>query len=208
MVRFLLSAAFLSISALSAQAGGIADEPPAPVIVPAPVVAPTGFDGPYVGLEFGTAGIDAAETSGPFTPFGDLGVQDGDVIGIFAGYNWQRGSLVYGAEARRLNFSGTASILNPGETIEGVTDLRGRVGLAAGDALFYAAAGYSIGELDLAPPAVDLDGFNLGIGMEYNINPRWFLGVDFTARDLEGEAGGFTYEVDLNTVTLRAGFRF
>jgi opacity protein-like surface antigen len=71
--------------------------------------------------------------------------------------------------------------------------------------LFYAALGYSWSSFDPGfGGSVDLDGMNFGLGAEYNLSDSFFVGADYTGRSLEG--GG--YEADLNTVTLRAGFRF
>ncbi len=195
------AAAIVAASATIAFAGGTATPPPAAVVI-APEPPSLAFEGPYAGLEFGL--LQPSLTEDGTT---DLDLDDGSGYGLFAGYNIQNGSLVYGGELRYVVFQDAIGL--GGAEIENVIDLRARVGFAASEQLMvYGAAGYSMADATNGATSVDLEGFSYGIGMEYNINERLFLGADFTGRDLEGDAGGLTYEGDANTATLRLGLRF
>lgn len=98
------------------------------------------WSGPYAGLSFG-------RESGPQIYFeNDVrkpGVNElsGGAVGIFAGYNFQFGSLVVGPEAEfarsDIRYAGN------GYNHKQIADLRLRVGYAFGSTLAYAAAGYS-----------------------------------------------------------------
>jgi opacity protein-like surface antigen len=53
---------------------------------------------------------------------------------------------------------------------------------------------------------VDTDGLTFGLGVEYNVTERLFLGADVSRRDLSGN--GLRFEAEIDTLTLRGGFRF
>lgn len=205
MIRAFLAASTATLAfATSALAGPIdVPPPPPPVVIP---VMDEPFEGPYVGLEFGTVrpDISAIESGDPDEP---LLFDDGRALGVFGGYNIQNGNLVYGGELRYLAFDGVESEIDDFELTRTV-DLRGRVGLAAGNALFYGALGYSWVQMDDAGTDISLDGMNYGLGAEYNVTESLFLGVDLTRRDVSGSEGGISYEGDVDTATLRVGFRF
>ena len=197
----LITTTTLMLSASAALAEGGNTAPPPPPVVVEPETCPDTFDCAYIGLEAGIARGDG-DVNGD-----TLGLSDDEtVVGAFGGYNIQNGSLVFGGEARYLGFEmpGVAQ----GSALNDVFDVRGRVGVAPGGSagmLFYAALGYSWSSYDTGfGGSVDLDGMNFGVGAEYNLSESFFVGADYTGRSLEGGA----YEVDLNTVTLRAGFRF
>jgi opacity protein-like surface antigen len=158
----------------------------------------------YIGLEIGHGMGTGTEQVSPTASF-PLDY-DGTAYGVFAGYNVQNGSLVYGGELRflHLDFEDTVS----GFEVDSVIDLRARVGFAASDALLvYGAVGYSSAEA-AAAGSFTMTGFNYGAGAEYNVSESFFVGVDLTGRDLEGSDGGFDYDGTVNTATLRVGFRF
>jgi len=156
------------------------------------------FDGFYVGAAAGRA-------MGDGTPF-DFG--DGTAYGAVVGYSMQRGSLVYGVELGHSAVDG----LNVGPIdIDRVTDLRGRLGHVTGDLMVYGALGWSWSHAEHSTTGAegDLDGANFGVGLEYNVNERLFVGADYTLRDVSGIYGAATdMDVDLNSLSLRVGFRF
>lgn len=182
-------------------------------LAPAPVVAtpPVTWDGFYVGL-------GAATTTGDldFVPAPAQRLDDGSLHSLFAGYRMQNGNFVYGGE---LALHMVDEILVTGFSFSGLdgtfVDARATFGYALGSVLVYGAVGYSMGTYDndvaLAGDEWDLSGFNYGIGAEYQISERFVMGLDYTARMLEGTdpiTAAQTVEVDLNTISLRASFRF
>lgn len=204
MHRFSMAAAFVLAASQTAYAGPI-EVPPAlpPVIVEN---CPLAFDCFYAGLEIGYGQGDGTESliGRPLDAPFDF---DGEVYGVFAGYNFQNGSTIYGGELRYMhtNLEDAAA----GLEVNSILDLRVRVGFVASDNLMvYGAAGWTIAQATAAATDFDMNGFNYGIGAEYNISDSFFVGADVTGRQLDGTLGAFDYESTVNTATIRAGFRF
>ncbi len=205
MSRIVSLAAALIAFATPALAGPIVAPPAPPPVVIAPERCAQPFDCFYAGIELGF-GHGTGTESTTQTIFSQPLDYDGEVYGVFAGFNIQNGSLVYGGEARYLHLNLTDA--TTGFEVNSVVDLRARLGFAASDRLLvYGAAGYSMADATAAS-SFDMTGFNYGAGAEYNISDSFFLGIDLTGRDLEGSLGIFDYEGTVNTATLRAGFRF
>jgi opacity protein-like surface antigen len=170
-----------------------------PAVLTEPAVAD--FSGFYGALSFGQ--INGALTAPPLSS--DL--DTGEALGLVGGYNWQRGALVYGGEVRVMQATGADWPAGGGiEAYDALYDLRGRAGYSAGDVLVYGALGISWGTgTPSAPVPVDTDGLTFGLGVEYNVTERLFLGADLSRRDLSGASG---FEAEIDTFTLRGGFRF
>jgi outer membrane immunogenic protein len=158
-------------------------------------VADDAFEGFYVGLAFGHVGGDGLERGGANN--GPFDVDRDSAFGAFGGYNYQNGNLVLGAELAAWPVDTTIS--------DGST-----VGWATGDVLVYGALGWSWARTEntVSGSDVDHDGHSLGLGVEYNITEALFLGLDYTTRGLDGEERGVEYDMDVNTLSLRGGFRF
>ncbi|WP_170427243.1 outer membrane protein [Ruegeria arenilitoris] len=182
------------------------------------------FQGAYFGLELGAAFSDGTTdyplvsggtSNAPFDP------GNGRSFGALAGYNWQRGDIIYGAEVRYSNLTDVLQknppALETREVLE-FADIRGRVGYAKGDFLFYGALGWSWARFRVHPSLffegresqTTLDGFNIGLGMEYNFSERWFVGADYTYRDISGrfDEASRDSDIDLSTITARVAYRF
>lgn len=203
MTRLPITFATLLLSTSAAFAGPV--EVP-PVLPPVVVPADEPFEGFYAGLEYGIVRGDVTRTDLLVTPFPIVYESEGNAWGGFAGYNFQNGAMVFGGEVRMLHFQG---VENAGFQFEDVIDVRARLGFAATeDLLLYAALGYSTASAVAGGVDVDLDGYNIGGGVEYNVTDRWFIGADVTTRDVEGATPAFSYDGSLNTATLRVGFRF
>ncbi|MEX3015261.1 outer membrane protein [Gymnodinialimonas hymeniacidonis] len=210
MIRLASTTAVLLCSSIAAFAGPVEVPPPPPPVYVEPETCAQAFDCFYGGFElgFGDGYVDeiAQPVAGANFPSRTL-TFDGEAYGVFAGYNVQNGSTVFGGEVRYLHVDLTDA--SGAFEIDTILDIRGRVGLASSDALMiYGAAGWSTVSTMAGVNAFDMTGFNYGVGVEYNINESLFLGADVTGRQVEGSAGVFDYDAVLNTATLRAGFRF
>lgn len=198
----------------SVQAGG-------PIVVPADPV-PAAATAPAAALDWSGAygGLTYGRTSGDFfsivpTPF-TYDYDNGRALGGFLGYNFQRGNLVYGAELAYASVSDMvlgAPGLGGDDTVDNLLDLRARLGVAAGRALIYGAVGYSrAGTTVNGVDSVDLSGPSLGLGVDYMVSQRMFVGLDYTRRDLSGTDDNplNTFDIDskISTVTLRLGLTF
>jgi outer membrane immunogenic protein len=205
------SLVFLLAATGAAQAGGPTDVAPDPTPV---VVAPTSvhdWSGPYVGLSYGKTSADITFNTGNAFDF-----EDGDVLGLHAGYLFQRGSLVYGGE---IAFGSVSDTYIGGPDCCEITqalDIKGRVGYAADRALFYGILGYSRFEYveytgGIVSIDIDHDGLSYGVGAEYAVTERLTMGLEYLARDGEGEDSEvptITGDTNFDTISLRVGLSF
>ena len=137
---------------------------------------------------------------------------EGSVFGAFAGFNIQRGSLVYGVEGAY----STGSIkygTDYGSEFTSFIDLKARVGMAAGNALLYGFAGGTLSEYrefgevnDTASPT----GMNYGGGIDLLVTDRVFIGAEYIFRELSGDmdSSPFTIDATVQSVQARIGMNF
>jgi opacity protein-like surface antigen len=195
----------------TAQAGGptiVAADPVPATAAPAPL---RDWSGPYVGLSYGKTSADITFNTGNNFDF-----EDGDIVGLHAGYLFQRGALVYGGEIAYGSLSDTFIALPTCCEITHSLDLKGRVGYATNRVLFYGVLGYSMFEYveyagGIETLDMDLDGFAYGLGAEYAVSDRLTLGLEYMARDGSGDAAedaSITADSSLDTISLRVGLSF
>ena len=180
------------------------------------------FHGWYLGLGIGTT-VASGEGEYPVLPSGtasrDYDPGDGEHQALFLGYNVQRGDMVYGLEASAGNHIGVLDARPDGDReVMGIRGLRGRVGMVRGDFMFYGALGYAEAifrvhngdAFSTRDNETVVTGFSYGVGVEYNAMERWFLGVDLTMREMQGEFRGAPSGVDVEngTFTLRLARRW
>ena len=159
MGRSKLIAATVAISALAGiGAASAADMPAHPWLKsdPVPVANPIyDWTGIYVGLEgggmFGNSHQVLAATGLNTANSCDV---SGGLGGVTVGGNWQTGNIVFGVEGDASWVGGRGSSIENGPSATaGFSDftkedwlatVRGRVGFAANNALFYGTAGYAV----------------------------------------------------------------
>ena len=194
------------LAATAAHAGGTTEPAPVAPVTVAP--APTAYDwsGAYGGLSFASVDPRASSTVGAADnePF------DEDMaFGVFGGYLFQSGSLVYGGELGYTSYEG--EFVNfPGFLIEDIIEIRGRVGYAAGRALISASVGYAMQHyVDPGSAGIDMDGLTYGLGVDYAVTDRVFVGLEYVVRDIEGtDPVSGQLGVEDESVRLRIGLRF
>lgn len=206
MKTLFVSTLVCSLAATAALAGTPAPAPVDPQL-PAPAPAVMDWSGFYAGGTVAYGGGDMEYRN----PGASWVIEDETGFGAFAGYNWQRGSLVYGAELGVLQYDGFPGGFSS-ESFDMMIDLKGRVGFAAGRALVYGFVGYTMGGYDIpGSGSWDVDGMNYGVGVDVAVYERMFVGVEYMVRDLEADATMTplqTQESDLDMVQLRVGWRF
>ena len=145
---------------MSAQAADMNYGSRAPYTVNQPLNAYS-WAGPYLGgnLGYGWGSVD----NNPTKPSGFAG-------GIQAGYNWQSGSWVFGAEGD-IQASGAEQTFAPWKfSNPWFGTLRGRVGYALGNVMFYGTGGLAFGELRATTFGVSEShtnaGWTAGVGAE------------------------------------------
>ncbi len=228
LVRMSVITAGALIAATQAHAADIY----APAYAPIGVMTWTGF---YVGAHLGGAWADMQTTDfghggiswGELTP-GDK--FDNNSTGIIGGgqvgYNYQTDAFVFGVETD-IGGIGLSHKTNPyGYTayfssIDSgfYTDVAGRLGYAAGPALFYIKGGWAYYDgavsltdnIGVAPwlctgstachtSGSGLSGWTLGGGIEYKMSPSWSVKGEYRSFDFGSVT---THWVDANTNTWR-----
>lgn len=178
MKRSVLAAAVAVLMAGAASAADLG-RGPAPYYAPAPMGGGYNWGGFYAGVNAGYEWGKVSNTSG--NPSGLAG-------GIQGGYNWQNGQFVYGAETD-LQLSGADDTFAPWKfSNPWFGTLRGRVGYAMNNILFYGTGGLAYGDLKgelsgLTETKTEF-GWTLGAGMEVGLTPNWSAKVEYLYMDL------------------------
>jgi outer membrane immunogenic protein len=204
MKKLVLAAALMSVGwTVSAQAADLPYAAPAPYTVNQPLNAYS-WAGPYLGGNLGYAWGSVANN--PTRPSGLAG-------GVQAGYNWQNGPLVFGAE-------GDIQLNNADDTFAPwkfsnpwFGTVRGRVGYAVNNVLLYGTGGLAFGELrgetfGLSETNTNV-GWTVGAGAEFGLAQHWtgkieYLYVDLANSNFVVTGGSNGYRFGL----VRAGFNY
>jgi len=178
----------MTVAAITAASGAAtaADLPrgPAPYNPPASVYNWAGFyAGVNVGYDWGTT------TNNNTKPSGLEG-------GVQAGYNWQSGQLVFGGETD-LQVTGADDTFAPFKfSNPWFGTLRGRLGYAMNNILFYGTAGLAYGgvkgEISGLSEEKTHVGWAAGLGMEVGLAPNWSGKVEYLYMDLGNRAYSIT----------------
>ncbi len=209
MKKLFLAAASLMVLGSLAPAGAadLAARPytKAPVMAPAPLPTWAGF---YLGLQGGGGWGRSDETFlGAPNAVGFAGTQrydfNGGFVGGVIGYNWQVDNVVFGLEGdyHWADISGRSSEINLGAgdsyftKLRGFGDIKGRLGYAAGPALFFISGGAAVGDLQhrydpglfgAAFGASQSDwrwGWTIGAGAEYMFAQNWSAKLEYNYLD-------------------------
>lgn len=186
MKKVLLASACLFALAAPASAADLAARPytKAPVAV-ASVYNWTGF---YLGIVGGGAWQADSDPK-----------MKGGFVGGTAGYNWQTGNVVFGLEADAAWADVSASQTLLGITASSKTDalgtVRGRIGYAVNQVLFYGTGGYAWidNKLSASVPGLTISdskfhsGWTVGAGVEAFFAPQWTVKGEYLYRSLGSE---------------------
>jgi len=189
-------------AALGAASAADLPRGPAPYYAPAPGVYNWGgvYAGANLGYEWGSI------TNNPTDPNGLEG-------GLQAGYNWQSGQFVFGGETD-LQISGADDTFAPYKfSNPWFGTLRGRMGIAMNNILFYGTAGLAYGSVKGEIIGLDEDkthlGWTAGLGMEVGLTPNWSAKVEYLYMDLSNRAYSITGTTNgLESNMLRFGFNY
>jgi outer membrane immunogenic protein len=206
--------AVVGVSLLTAGTASAADLAARPYTkAPAPIAPVLTWGGFYIGVQGGGGWGNSDEVffDGP-NAAGFIGTQKYDTSGGFAGggvgYNWQSGAFVLGIEGdyHWADISGRSAIINVGPPnlldtyftqLRSLGDIKGRLGYAAGPALFFVSGGAAVGELQHRYDAAlngGADnsfvqnktrwGWTVGAGAEYMFAPNWSAKLEYNYIDL------------------------
>jgi outer membrane immunogenic protein len=173
---------------------------------PAPYAA-FSWAGPYIG---GTIGYEWGEVdNNPTRPSGVAG-------GAEAGFNWQHGNFVYGAEAD-INLSGADDTFAPWQfSNPWFGTVRGRAGVAINNVLVYGTAGLAYGGLT-ANTVGNLSenhtgfGWVAGGGVEVGFTQNWSAKAEWLYMDLADHnfsVTGTNNGLEANLLRLGVNYHF
>ncbi|MBF9052229.1 outer membrane beta-barrel protein [Roseobacter sp. HKCCD9010] len=169
-----------------------------------PTHALADWSGAYTGLLVGssiTNELSVEEDGG----FANYQPDSGTTFSAFAGYNAQDDDFVFGGEFAFLIVPDTRLGID-GEEFSldfDAFDMKGRVGYAFNNILFYGVAGVS----RIYAAEARANGFNLGVGADYDLENNIVFGMEYLARRAAGEAGAVD-DVGFDALVLRAALRF
>ncbi len=202
-VAFALASGVVSAQAADLPYGGGRQYTPYTVNQPLNMYS---WAGPYLG---GNIGYGWGDTSNnPTKPSGFNG-------GVQAGYNWQRGPWVFGIEADA-QLNGADDTFAPWKfSNPWYGTVRGRVGYAVNNVLFYGTGGLAFGELKGETFGLSEDhttlGWTVGLGAEFALTQNWsakaeYLYVDLSQRNFSvtGASNGY----DFSVVRLGVNYHF
>lgn len=188
----------------AAMASGPVVVDPEPVLV-APAPAVTDWSGFYGGLSYSDVSGRVNYVNVPVAGPAMVGTSG---MGAFAGYNWQRGNVVFGGELNYVAFA-TPMVGFPTSNQENLTELRARLGYARGRSMAYGFVGAARSNLlDNIGNRFNQTGTVYGLGLQVALNHNMFVGVEVARRDVRGTTGANTVGTLLDTVSLRVGYQF
>lgn len=196
----------MTVASLTAAAGSAfaADLPRSSTPFYSPVPAVYNWGGFYAGVNLGYEWGKITNSAG--NPSGIQG-------GLQAGYNWQSGQLVIGGETD-LQITGADDTFAPYKfSNPWFGTLRGRVGYAMNNILFYGTLGLAYGEVKGTFLGLDETkthvGWAGGAGMEVGVAPNWSAKVEYLYMDLSSRAYSITGTTNgLQSNLLRFGINY
>lgn len=187
---------------MAAFAGGPIPAAPEPYVEAPMVMTPTRVDGDwtgfYVGAQYGYGNITS----------NGAGVDgNGGLGGLHAGYRYDLGNAVVGAELD-YNFSNFDLGQNlPDTTLDSVARLKVMAGYDLGRALVYVTGGAAYAEATVVGAEASGNGYFAGIGMDYKVTETVNVGAELLGHRFEEFEDT---NIDLEAVTLQAkiAYRF
>ncbi|WP_173931315.1 outer membrane protein [Chelativorans sp. Marseille-P2723] len=207
-----ITAAAFALVAIPAHAADVVyEQPPAPPAAPMPVAPVATWAGPYAGVALGYG--FGGDTEVDLVPGVEIDT-DGFVGNVFAGWQGQSGTFVYGVEGD-IGWNGMDGSDAGFDTEAGVDGtLRARLGFAAtDDVLIYGTAGGAVGRNEVSN-AVTSDsqthwGWTAGVGTDVKLTPNSFARVEYRYTDLGSETynlGAGDFDVDATSHKVLVGF--
>ena len=167
------------------------------------------FNGAYAGLAVGSVGGSGESDFG----FGanEFDLNDSTAFSGFAGYQQQYGPFVYGGELVLSSAPDAQIDGSPDSGVDGaVIDIKGRAGYAFSDNFMgYATYGFTKLKVDDGVNEQgDADGYIIGAGFDYLATPNILLGAELTRRDVSGDTDNSEFDLEIDSLALRASFKF
>jgi outer membrane immunogenic protein len=206
--RFLLA----TVSVVALTGATRAADMPATMPAKGPMYEPVAtWDGAYVGVQGGVVRRDGLfnQSGGVFggsliAPFQRDGSKTGAAVGLQLGYNWQRGSFVYGFEGdwswagAKTSATHLNGFISDSFDVNSIATLRGRAGLVVESTLFYLTGGAAFGHIRDKVAILQGNGatgfsftqeqtkvgWTVGAGVEHEFAPHWTARAELRYIDL------------------------
>ena len=224
MKKLLMSVSFIALSSISAVSA--ADLPSKKTAPLAPVGTTYNWAGPYLGAQAGyTVSSQITGTLSSYSAY--LPEAKGGFGGIYGGYNFQSGAVVYGGE---LDFA-LANVEDTKSYVSGTTSAkfktsqswvgsaRLRLGYAFNNILLFTTAGLATSDgkisVAIASPTLnssgsatkDLLGLAIGGGLEYGISNNLTTKLEYRYTTYQTVSVG-TGKIGFDTHDVRAGVAY
>lgn len=197
MKKLLLTTAI--ICAGSGALAGKLEFVPAPLPpIPAPVIQ--AWTGPYVGVQAGIGNGDISSVNGSLVDI------TGPIYGLHAGYLFDFGAIVVGAEVD-YNLADITGNLDGPATITELYHIKARAGYDAGSVFLYGTGGYAYGTFEFGSTN-SIDAVFYGAGAEYMISSNWSAGAEVLFHSFEDVTGSGAFDLDVTTIQARASYHF
>lgn len=195
-MKLLATAGIIAISAFPALAGGMSE--PAMTAEPVVAVVPayTGGDwtGGYIGGQLAYGNANVSDIDG-----------DGASGGLYAGYRYDFGTFVLGAEGGY----DWADMTLDGDlgTIDNVGRLKALAGYDMGKTLIYATAGAAYADATVGADDLSDWGWLAGVGVDYMVNDVVSVGAEILYHQFD-DFDNSGADVDATTVAARVSYHF
>lgn len=194
LMKSTVAATAMMMAAAPVLAGSLDAPVQEPVITTAPTVVATGADwtGGYVGASvgYGVGGDDVDDV-------------DGELYGVFGGYDYDFGDYVIGGELEYLG----SGMSDGTDELDDSTRLKLRAGYDAGQFLIYGVLGANYANANIGGTDYSDTGVIYGLGMDYAINDQWGAGVELLQSDFN-DFDGSGSDVSSTSLNARVSMRF
>ncbi|MFQ1702167.1 outer membrane protein [Loktanella agnita] len=175
-------------------------------IVIAPGTAFADWTGGYVGLS-AVVSTEAEIRQKAASDVETFPLERDEAFSVFGGYQVQQGNYVFGGEIA-LSQADDFRTEGIGKPDLEFLDFKARAGYAINDFLLYGVAGPTQIDMRASGAILALNGFNVGIGAEYMFYDQFLIGAEYLARRTGNKVQDQELEIDLDTITLRAAYKF
>lgn len=206
-MKILAAASVLALVAGQSFAGSLAEPVPTPVIAPVPAFVTGGWDGAYLGAQGGYIWANTDSV--------DVGSAEDWLGGINAGYLLSSGRFVYGGELayswiNDINIDKKSNPVGFGGSLDGIGQIKAKLGYDLGQALVYGVAGAAYADGDITGPKGKGSsdwGWLAGAGVDYKLTDNWILGGEAVYHQFDNFDGTGT-DLDATTLVARVEYKF
>lgn len=172
-----------------------------------PAAALADWNGYYGGISTGTSSNGEIEVSNSLADDGVYPLDDSTTFGGYFGSLTQVGNVVYGGEIELL-FASDAQFASDVTLEDPIIDLKGKAGFAVDRFLAYGVLGVSATSATFGPNDINASGFVIGAGVDFMVTDNIFFGAEYLTRATSEEFLDADVDIKLDTIAVRASYKF